>query len=661
MQVFEPSFEFRRRWGYVPDASIFNPTALDTDQWLATAKAAGATYAVLVAKHCSGFSLWPTKAHPYSVASSPWRGGQGDIVRDFIASCAKHGLKPGIYASSSCNAYLRVDNPGKVLTSDPEFLKLYNTRAELQSGKGSVWAGPEEQLRYNRVVETQLTELWSDYGKLFELWFDGGTLPPEQGGPDIVPIMRRLQPDAVVFGGPPGWPHLARFVGNERGEAPEPFWSTTSNLDAFDGTSEVAGLGGSPDGATWSCGEADMPNRCQIRAFQGGWFWRQGDDQHVYSLDHLVERYFTSVARNTNLLLGMVIDPRGLVPDVDRTRFAEFGERIRRIFSRPVATVSGSGRELTLALPSGRTPSILGLMEDINQGERVRRFTVEAKTSEGWTEIWRGTCIGHKRLERFDPIAASELRLRVLECAAEPVIRAFTAWEADASLFSVPMDAAKRCLPTVHRDRAGMVRISCTNPNLSVRYSLDGSEPGADSPVYQSPFPLRDGGTVKACAFINARSRSPTVTAAFGIDRSTWTVVSGMRSPFANDGHADLAHLLTDDPDFYWHTYHGDKSQSAAPQAAVLDMGKVHQVAAFTVMPRGIDGSPDRCTFELSLDGVAWTPAATAEFPDLRADQGIRRVDLARPMPGRYLRFTAMHVLDDMPFVAVAGIGIIPA
>lgn len=662
MQVFEPGYEFRRRWGYTPDPSVFNPRELDTDQWIAAAKSAGATYAVLVAKHCSGFSLWPTRAHSYSVASSPWRGGQGDIVRDFIASCRRFGLKPGIYASSSCNAYCRVDNPGRVLTADPDFLRRYSASMELQSGRGSVWAGPDEQRRYNQVVETQLSELWSWYGPLFEIWFDGGTLPPGQGGPDIVPIMRRLQPDAVVFGGPPGWPHLARFVGNERGEAPDPFWSTTSNLDAFDGTTEVGGLGGSPEGTTWSCGEADMPNRCQIRAFQGGWFWRAGDDQHLYSLDHLVERYFTSVARNTNLLLGMVIDPRGLVPDADRARFAEFGERIRAIFAHPIARTDGPGRELVLPLPDGRTPGVLGLMEDITQGERVRRFTVEAQTAEGWTEIWRGTCIGHKRLERFAPIAASALQLRVLDASGEPRIRAFTAWEADPSLFGVAMDAAQRSRPTIHRGRDGLVRISCTDPNLPVRYTLDGSEPDGNAPVFTAPFPLRDGGTVQACACINPRSRSATVRADFGVDRSSWRVVSvSLDSPFANDGHAGVGHLLDDDPACYWHTYHGDKARSAPPHHVVLDMGRTIPVAAFTMMPRGIDGTPDRGEFHLSADGATWTLAATAEFPGLLADQGMRTVRLDRPIPARYLRFTATHVVNGLDFVAVAGIGVIAA
>ena len=109
LQVFEPTYNFRKDWNYHPDLSIFNPKELDTDQWIRAAKSMGATYVVLVAKHCSGFSLWPTKAHPYSVKNTPWRNGQGDILKDFMASCKKFGLKPGIYASTTANGYLKVD------------------------------------------------------------------------------------------------------------------------------------------------------------------------------------------------------------------------------------------------------------------------------------------------------------------------------------------------------------------------------------------------------------------------------------------------------------------------------------------------------------------------------------------------------------------------
>ena len=640
VQVFEPGYEFRNQWGYTPDPSVFTPTELDTDQWIATAKAAGATYAVLVAKHCSGFSLWPTEAHGYSVKSSPWRDGKGDIVADFFASCKKFGLKPGLYASAGCNAYLDCD--GKVRSGDPA-----------------------EQARYNQIVMTQLAELWTNYGEVFYIWFDGGVLPLEEGGPDIVPLLKKLQPNAVVFQGPHDLPSLTRFTGNERGEAPDPFWNTTNDLTSDDGTVEVDNRAGDPNGNRWVCGEADLPNRGQSQAFQGGWFWRKGDEEFLYSLDHLVERYFTSIGRNTNLLIGMVIDPRGLVPDPDARRFAEFGGRMKQILSNRIAVASSTGNTHSLPLPVGSAPNMLMLMEDIAQGERVRKFVVEGHIGGEWIKIWAGTVIGHNRIERFEPIPASELRLTILESAAEPQIREFSAWKVADGLFSVPLDMALRCNLSIRRGASGEVDLRCSNPALTLRYTLDGTEPGPDSPVYEKPFALLDGGTVKAQAFINSQSHGPTVTAAFGVDRKNWRVVStSLNSPYANGGAADVAHLLNDDPKTYWHTCHKDKTLSAPPHEVVLDMGREMDVAAFTLLPRDdgtCEATPDHVAFFLSLDAENWALVKEVEFADVRENFGMRHIPLAEPITGRYLRFVAKHVVDDGAYVIVAGIGAIEA
>jgi alpha-L-fucosidase len=404
VQVFEPGYEFRRQWGYTPHPNVFQPGELDTDQWIAAAVSAGAKYAVLVAKHCSGFSLWPTRAHAYSVANTSWRQGKGDIVRDFVESCHRHGVRPGLYASASCNAYMNVDNPGVV-----------------RSGSR------EDQAGYNAVVEQQLTELWTNYGELFELWFDGGVLPPSKGGPELTSLLLKLQPGAVVFQGPRGCP-LLRWVGNERAEAPYPCWSTTNVLSAADGVAERLDLGGDPEGAIWAPAESDMPNRDQHKAFQGGWFWRAGEDGHLYSVEHLLERYQLSVGRNSNLLLGMVIDQRGLVPDADARRFAAFGKAVRAQFATCLGRTAGAGTRIDLPLPAPGCVDTVVLMEDIAQGERVRRYRIEGETPAGWKTLARGTCIGHKRIERLGAVAVQSLSLHVEESVEPPIVREFAAY-----------------------------------------------------------------------------------------------------------------------------------------------------------------------------------------------------------------------------------------
>lgn len=355
MPVFKPEYEWRRDMGKHPDASVFNPTELNTDQWIESAVAVGAKYAVLVAKHCSGFSLWPTEAHDYNISNSPYKNGNGDIVKEFIASCKKYGIKPGIYASTTANGYLQVDNPGKVLSGDPE-----------------------EQKRYNKIVQQQLTELWTNYGPLFEIWFDGGVLPEEKGGFDILSMVKKYQPNTIAFQGSFGYANNVRWVGNEEGLAPYPCWACADSTTSSAGVIQIKGLNGNPDGPFWCPGEADFPLR-KNNTFQGGWFWHEGQDDKLFSLKELREKYRKSVGRNTNMLLGIVIDNRGLVPETDVKRLHEFGQQVQNDFSTPLASTKGKGSEIILKLKKPQLVNHVILQEDIRFGERVREFEILGK------------------------------------------------------------------------------------------------------------------------------------------------------------------------------------------------------------------------------------------------------------------------------------------
>ncbi|MDP4129552.1 MAG: alpha-L-fucosidase [Bacteroidota bacterium] len=398
MPVFVPDYDWRH-WGTQPPASVFNPTKLNTDQWIRAAKAAGAKYAVLVAKHCSGFSLWPTKAHEYSVKNCPWENGKGDIVADFIASCKKYGLKPGIYASASANGFLYVDNPGKV-----------------QPG------GPVNQQEYNAIVRKQLTELWSNYGKLFEIWFDGGVLPAKDGGPDIAPLLKKLQPDAVVFQGPADAKNLIRWIGNENGLAPYPNWATTNRAIDANGTLKPDDMSGSPNGKLWCPGETDFPLRS---GWQGGWFWKS-EGQGLLTPDQLLNNYITSVGRNSNMLIGIVIDSSGLVPEKDVQLLQTFGDEIKNRFSSPVAVTHGKGSLIELNISKDPQPvnSII-IAEDISKGERIRNYLVEAWLNDQWQTVAQGESVGHKRIQTFNRIDTRKLRLKISNSEGTPQVKEF--------------------------------------------------------------------------------------------------------------------------------------------------------------------------------------------------------------------------------------------
>jgi alpha-L-fucosidase len=312
------------------------------------------------------------------VKNSPWKNGEGDLVKDFVASCKKYGLKPGIYASTTANGYLQVDNPGKVLSGDPE-----------------------EQKRYNKIVEMQLTELWTNYGPLFEIWFDGGVLPIEKGGFDVLSLVKKYQPNSIAFQGPFGYKNNIRWVGNEEGVAPYPCWARADSTTSASGVIEIKGLNGNPNGLFWCPGEADFPLRLNS-SFQGGWFWHKDQDNKIRSLEELMDKYTKSVGRNTNMLLGIVVDDRGLVPDADVKRMNEFGKEVEKSFSKVLAKTSGTGNVFELKLSSVHNINFVVIQEDISKGEQIRKYELSGKKNGIWKTIAQGQSVGHKRIEKVN-------------------------------------------------------------------------------------------------------------------------------------------------------------------------------------------------------------------------------------------------------------------
>ena len=371
--------------GQVSDPAAFNPVELDCDQWMEAAKAMGARYAVLVAKHTDGFLGWQSDLYPYGVRQSPWRDGKGDLVALFVDACARHGIKPGVYACVSVNGYSGVGYPGRVAAG----------------------RGPDAQAAYNRLVERMIRELLSRYGPLVELWFDGDVLPPEKGGPDLAPIIDELQPGAVCLQGPTA---SIRLSGGETGMVDYPCWGTARRRGAMGP--------GHPEGKFWLPVECDTPMRDRE------WFWRPGQDDKVHTLAALEDMCYKSVGRNGNLLLNANPDRNGLVPAADMQRYRELGALIKKQFSTPIAETSGRGRAVEIDLPAPAPIDHVVLMEDIANGERVRAYEVQAGEPGGrWRTICKGLSIGHKRIHRFTPRRAVKIRVTCTDSIGTPALR----------------------------------------------------------------------------------------------------------------------------------------------------------------------------------------------------------------------------------------------
>ena len=373
----EPKLEYTK---------MFNPTNVATDQWVKVAESMHAKYIILVAKHHGGFCLWQTDTSPYSVKNSPYKNGKGDIVAELAASCKKRGMKMGVYLSPADFRF------GAVMSG------------------GGVTAKPEDQPIYNKIYRQQLTEVLSRYGEMMEIWFDGSLVI------EVGDILKRYAPKAMVFQGKYG---TIRWVGNEEGFTPYPAWSTVSRAAGKSGVSEAADS--DPAGDTWLPIEADA----RIRE---GWFYSSTSEKTIKSVEHLMDMYYRTVGHGAVLLLDLTPDTTGLIPEADAKRAAEFGAEITRRFGVWIARTNGPGPQLELALGKPTVIDHVITMEDIRYGERVREYVVEGRTSDGWKPLAAGTMIGRKKIDRFQPVKVSEVRLRVTKHAAPPIIRELAAY-----------------------------------------------------------------------------------------------------------------------------------------------------------------------------------------------------------------------------------------
>jgi alpha-L-fucosidase len=365
-----------REWGDGRESpSIFDPARLDAREWARTAKAAGFRAMILTAKHHDGFCLWPTATTRHSVASSPWRGGAGDVVREFVDACVAEGLRVGLYLSPwDRNHPTYGDTPA-----------------------------------YNDVYAAQLTELLTRYGKITEVWFDGANGEGPNGRrqvydwPRVFGLVRRLQPEAVIFSdaGPD-----VRWCGNERGVAGDPNWSTVDPaVVRFPGQSgsgvESALQHGHQNGSVWRPAEVDV-------SIRPGWFHHPAQDERVRSVDNLLQLYFTSVGRNSKLLLNVPPTRDGVIHETDAARLLGFRARREELFGVPVdlrrarvrAPRSGAA-SVEWELRRQSVPRVARLAEDITRGQRVAAYRLEGLEGGRWRELASGTTIGYAKLDRI--------------------------------------------------------------------------------------------------------------------------------------------------------------------------------------------------------------------------------------------------------------------
>lgn len=481
-------------WGYGnTPSSTFNPTNLDCEQWVATLKDCGMKGVILTAKHHDGFCLWQTKTTDYNITNSPYKNGKGDMVKELSDACRKYGLKFGLYLSP--------------------------------------WDRNNAEYGREGYVETyhkQIDELTSNYGELFEFWFDGANGGNGYyGGTDETrsinakeyydyerardTILKR-HPNAMIFGGPC---QTIRWVGNEQGWAGDTDWCMI-NPESSDDTKHLNH--GSENGTHWIPAEVDV-------SIRPGWFYHKREDHQVKTLTQLADIYYRSVGHNANLLLNFPIDLNGKIPALDSLRAMEWHEVITNDFRDNIlknAKVNVDNERnrkfkaenvidddwetywateddynfgtISFSFDEPVKMNRVVLQEYIPLGQRVKDFYMEGELDGKWFKINPYdtlSTIGYKRIVRFNTIELDKLIIYIEESRGPLCINNIEAYCAPILLTE----------PAISRNIDNVVTLETSDNDAVVYYTVDGTEPNVFSSRYDAPFTLNDKGVVKSIAY----------------------------------------------------------------------------------------------------------------------------------------------------------------
>lgn len=616
-----------REWGFGDEKpEQFNPSALDAKQWARVAKAAGMKGLIITAKHHDGFVLWPSAHTEHSVKNSPWGDGKGDLIKEFADACRAEGLKVGIYYSPWDRNH-------------PDY-------------------GKPEYVTYMR---NQLTELLTNYGELFEIWFDGANGGTSWYGganeerkvdkfsyydwPTTIELVRKLQPNAMLFSdaGPD-----VRWVGNEHGFAYETTWSNLMRDSVYAGMPEFSEkwATGQENGTHWVPAESDV-------SIRPGWYYHAYEDHKVKTLPELMEIYYKSIGQNSSLLINFPVDRRGLIHEKDEEAILRMADKIKEDFAVNLAKEAsltatanrgeGFGVEnlsdgdfdtywstpdgqiqAAVEIDFGKSVSFNRLMiqEFVNLGQRVKAFTLEKEVDGIWEKITSGTTIGFKRILRFPDTEAQKIRINFLEGKGIPVISEVGVYSAPALLFP----------PKISRTPEGQVSISASEEGQELFYSLDGKAPKAGENPYKGAFEVLEARTVQAIALDPKSGKSSEV------GRVDFDMAKGSWEPISSDSNAVRA--IDENPQTFWTTSNNE---------LVIDLRKEVVIQGFSYLPmqaRYPSGYISEYQFAISTDGKNWKSVSRGEFSNIQ-NSPILQVIRFDSVTTKFIKLKALKTTDD--------------
>ncbi|MFC5193026.1 alpha-L-fucosidase [Algoriphagus aquatilis] len=614
-----------REWGFGDEKpEQFNPTALDARQWARIAKEAGMKGLIITAKHHDGFVLWPSKYTEHSVKNSPWRDGKGDLIQEFVDACREYGLKVGIYYSPWDRNH-------------PDY-------------------GKPEYITYMR---NQLTELLTNYGEIYEVWFDGANGGTGWYGganeerkvdkfsyydwPTTHELVRKLQPGAMMFSdaGPD-----VRWVGNEDGYAYETTWSNLMRDSVYAGMPDFDKWAtGQENGTHWVPAESDV-------SIRPGWYYHTYEDHKVKTLPDLMEIYYNSIGRNSSLLINFPVDTRGLIHKKDEEAILKMAAKVKEDFALNLSkdasfeasadrgkgytadflndgdfntywTTPDGQLQASVEVDFGKTVSFnrLLIQEFVNLGQRVKAFSLEKEVNGSWEKIAEGTTIGYKRILRFPDTEAKKIRINFLDGKGIPVISEIGVYSAPALLFP----------PKITRTPKGKVTIQAAESELEVFFTTDGSAPKVGQNAYSDAFDLLQPATVQAIAVDSKTGKtSDPARVDFDLAKGSWKVISSDTLAIRS---------IDERANSYWISKTNDLT---------IDLGQEVELKGFTYLPmqaRYPSGYIADYSLEISGDGKSWKRVTQGEFSNIQ-NSPIEQIIKIDPTKARFVRLKALRTVD---------------
>lgn len=629
-------------WGFGNESpGLFNPTQLDCRQWAKVCKEAGMKGIILTAKHHDGFCLWPSAYTEHSVKNSPWKNGKGDVVRELSEACKEYGLKFGIYLSPWDRNHA---DYGK-----PEYLVYFRN---------------------------QLRELLTNYGEIYEVWFDGANGGNGWYGganetrkidnktyydwENTYKIVRELQPNACMFSD--AGPDI-RWVGNEEGWARETNWCMLNKDSVAPGVvSNLEWLrAGQENGTHWLPAEVDV-------SIRPGWYYHQSEDHKVKTLPKLLDIYYNSVGRNASLLINFPVDTRGLIHEKDAEQILKLAETIKSDFAVNLAegkkisasnfrgnskiyqpenmidnnpetywATDDSVKQSLITIDFGKLTEFnrVLIQEDIRFGQRIRKFSIEAFTNDNWVLVDTQTTIGRKRILRLPDTNATKLRINIIDSRACPVISKIGIYKAPKVIVE----------PVIQRNKTGEVSIYGFDTGLDIYYTTDGSSPTVQSIKYTEPFLWNKKSTIKAIVADRDSKTSPVAVAEFDVSKENWKLLgkfeNAEQSANIFDGNPESVLIM----------------ENKLPCEIVIDLAENLQIKGFNYLPdqgRWNPGIISRYELYISTDGKNWgKPISDGEFANIKNNPVLQKKEFS-PVIGRFIKFKAISATEEEGRVGIA-------